>query len=466
MNTTIRQTASLLLLGVVLLSGCLPTGELREEDPALNNLKAQVAANPQDPQTRAKLVDAYLQRFNETKDPAYRDDAIRELHLLTGQHPNLTGANIALYRLLVGLSLEQSSTEHLDELRGIYQRTALLKETPIAPPALVEGLIALHGVKHKAQLRAVIHTVHSALKENPRHVGTRILLAKLYTELGQDALALAMLEQAYQLAPDSPLVLHDYGMRLTDRVREARCEGDYRHLDQALTVVKQATAKLPKDPELQQDLARLYETRGAFELALFASKRRHELQADADSGSALAESYAEANQIPKAIDLLQELIHKYPDDADLLNRLAHVYFQDKQWRNANTTFVKYLQQTHDIEPYAMIWLSLSDQVLRDKQAAVRHLQAIPQQSFSNDWERTLVAYLRGDLEEGQLLAKANNACEQAEAYYYSGFQKWLHEDRPGARAAFEKVVALHVPYFYEHHSAVRLLRDLDSQVPH
>lgn len=465
MMGTRMHRLSTLTAAALLLAGCVAPDTVRNDDPQINALSAQLAANPKDQQTRVQLIDAYLKRLGETKQDHYRDQAIDQLRLLIAEAPEHTGANITLYQLLLGMSLQERTTKYLAEMRAIYQRTPILTEAPIAPPSLVEGGVALQKVRNEAEVDQTIRLIRQALKENPRHIGTRLLLADLYAKRDKDALALAMYQQAYQLAPDNPNVLEDYGNHLYKSVRAHRCEGGYPQLDTAIGVLKQASAKKPKDTELHYRLSKLYEMRGRPELALFTAKRLDDTKSDLASREYLAERYAIAGRKTESTQMLRALIAEHPDDAELLNALAHTHFQFAEWAPARDVLLQYIAKTDKPSPYAVMLLSITDRMLADQATADGHLNSIPAGAFERDWERALVNYLTGELGEHGLAAAAKNTCDQVEAHYFMGFNKWLARDRDGARAQFEKVIALNVPFYFEHRSSQYLLDHLDEATP-
>lgn len=448
-----------MLLG---LAGCVATDTVRSDDPEINRLQAATETNPQDLQSRAQLTDAYLKRYAKTRDISYRDSAMRELRRMIDQAPGHVGANVTLYRLLLAMSLQDKTTDPVAEMRDIYGRTQILRESPLPPPSLVAGLVALKDVQHKSELPRVIKLIKPALQENPRHSGTRLLLAQLYAELGHDTLALAMLEQAHTLDPDNAKVLRAYGNQLYRNVRSRSCEGDNGQLGKALGIMKKAAGRFPDEPRLQFRLSKLYEMRGMHELALFSAKRLRELEDNLDNQVFLAEQYANAGRRDEAAQLIAQLLHDHPDKSWLHDTAGHIHFQYGEWPQARASLLRYVEQNPDPSPYAVMLLSLTDRMLADPQVAATHLRHIPDASFDNGWQRTLVAYLLDETDEAGLLAQAGNTCEQVEGHYYIGMRRWLAHDRDGARAALQKVVALNVPFYYEDASARFLLAHLDG----
>lgn len=462
MRTPIMNRLAILLIAGLLLTGCVPGDTVREDDPELAALVARSQADPKDQLTRSQLIDAYLKRLNQTKQVRYRDKAIEELRIFLADAPEHTGANVTLYQLLANQSVQQASREHLAELRVIYERTPILLETPMAPPSLLDAAITLQTANKADDLKAAIGLARQGLKENPRHIGSRLLLAKLYRELGNDALAMAMLEQAHKLAPDHPAALAEYGNALYQAARASRCSGGSPHLDKAITVVKQASVKKPEDSELLFRLSKLYEMRGRHELALFTAKRLVDAEDNPDNRLFLAEQYNLADRRDEAVAAYQALMAQQPGDPSLLDGLAHVHFQRAEWQRARELLLQHVDASDTPHAYAVMLLSLTERLRGDDDAARKHLRGLPVTSFDNDWERTLVRFLAGDIDEAALHAAANDTCNQVEAHYFAGFSKWIAGDNAAARADFEKVIALNVPFFYEHHSARYLIDRLDT----
>lgn len=189
---------------------------------------------------------------------------------------------------------------------------------------------------------AATQTLRGGLRRYPDSAALHLRLGSLQASMGNYEDSLVDLEQAYRLAPTSPLVLRTYSLALTragDTAAAARIAGElYRarngnpadgliytaslHADgqdaAAEKVYRELLSAQPQNPVFMNNLAHLLQSRGELEKAETLARRANELEAD---NGAMLDTLGwikyRQGRIDQALDVMERAAMLAPEAANI-----------------------------------------------------------------------------------------------------------------------------------------------------
>jgi eukaryotic-like serine/threonine-protein kinase len=299
-------------------NGYLHRGGLEDIDQAIALFNKSVAKDPNYPLAYAGLGDAYANKYELTKNPAWIAEATRN----AGRAVELNDHLIPVRYSLAGVYRQ---TGQLDKAVAEYERILAQDPTVIGAEIRLGQTYQAQGKYAEAEA-----TYKAAIARRPDYWPAYVDLGTLYYAKGQFAQAVQQFQSGIDLAPGNPVGYYDMG-------------GAYMAMGQyeaAIGVLKKGLAIKP-DADVWTDLGAAYMYLGKWEDAADAMQRAVDLNPhDHQLWRNLGDSY---DQIPsrlgdarqayaKALETATEQLKIDPKDPAVLSGIAlyHAHLGDRQ----------------------------------------------------------------------------------------------------------------------------------------
>ena len=314
--------------------------------------------------------------------------------------------------LLEGMTSHAPSPVLLDLLGDAYTQTkdlakaedAYRRASEIDPSELshLRGLGQTLLAEEKYPEALVVYQKLADLMPDDADVYLRT--AQIYREMHQLDHAEENLLKARQYAPGSLEVMYNEAMLYQ---AQGRYEDAIRVLSDAISGVKGQSAVLPSRRRslavLYQELGQLYRDRQSYQAAAYTYEELGHLGDEEDRRARLLlmDTYREARDLPKALQVGKDALAKYPKDPAMQSREASLLGENGQTDEA----VKMLRsQLTNSEADREIYLNISQVYERSKrykeaEDAARMAEALPGQPRDNE----MVWFLLGAIYEKQKL---------------------------------------------------------------
>jgi tetratricopeptide (TPR) repeat protein len=314
--------------------------------------------------------------------------------------------------LLEGMTSHTPSPVLLDLLGDAYTQTkdlakaedAYRRASEIDPSELshLRGLGQTLLAEEKYPEALVVYQKLADLMPDDADVYLRT--AQIYREMHQLDHAEENLLKARQYAPGSLEVMYNEAMLYQ---AQGRYEDAIRVLSDAISGVKGQSAVLPSRRRslavLYQELGQLYRDRQSYQAAAYTYEELGHLGDEEDRRARLLlmDTYREARDLPKALQVGKDALAKYPKDPAMQSREASLLGENGQTDEA----VKMLRsQLTNSEADREIYLNISQVYERSKrykeaEDAARMAEALPGQPRDNE----MVWFLLGAIYEKQKL---------------------------------------------------------------
>jgi tetratricopeptide (TPR) repeat protein len=330
-------------------------------------------------------------------------EQLTQLLLDEGKSPEAVG-------LLEGLTSHTPSPVLLDLLGDAYTQTrdlgkaeqAYRRASDLDPSELshLRGLGQTLLAEEKYPEALVVYQKLADLMPDDADVYLRT--AQIYREMHQLDHAEENLLKARQYAPGSLEVMYNEAMLYQ---AQGRYEDAIRVLSDAISGVKGQSAVMPSRRRslavLYQELGQLYRDRQSYQAAAYTYEELGHLgdEEDRRSRMLLMDTYREARDLPKALQVGKEAVAKYPKDPAMQSREASLLGENGQTDEA----VKMLRsQLTNSEADREIYLNIAQVYERSKrykeaEDAARMAEALPGQPRDNE----MVWFLLGAIYEKQ-----------------------------------------------------------------
>lgn len=229
---------------------------MRSVVPALGMLLWLMPSAPAGPDLKARLDEAH-----QLTQQGRLDEAETLLRQLLQEHPREAGPLVELGRLRMGRGDLPGATAHLEKARSLSPDPAIL--------SLLGQAYLLQDRREDAR-----RTLEMAVSGNPRDVGSQFNLGRLLRLLGEPEPALATLERALELHPDT---------RMRQRIQSnlGRLHLESRRYERARALYQTLAEAEPEKPEWALGLSAAYEGLGdprrALDLALRVAAHKPDL---------------------------------------------------------------------------------------------------------------------------------------------------------------------------------------------
>lgn len=446
-----RRLSVLALVG--LLVGCVGIGR-EPDDPATVELRAQIAKTPNNVQLQNELLKSYFKRYGTSKTPSARNATIEQARTVLRLAPSDVRAQAVLYALLVDQAIQERDASVIPELVTLFSAQPALHNIPIPPPSAVDAMVELAHLHKGDSLAAPRMKLLRALQEKPDDITARLILANIYTQENHRELALSMLQQAANLAPDNYRVQLLLGEAYDAQAHAASCAPQQTDdIDRSIKAFRSAVKLEPDKGILHGVLADAYMLRGQEELYLFETRELVRLEPSSPVAQVeLADALARTDQVDEAITIYERLLRKNPKYSYAARELARSYLEIGQWQQSRDSWKQFRALTSQPYFYGLILESAAAQLDPHNDNDSRLLSGVNRGLLSM-WEQKLLDYERGQISEDSLLADANDVCKQTEAEYYVGLHYYQNGEVQSARTHWQKVVKLRVFAYNEYMQA-------------
>jgi tetratricopeptide (TPR) repeat protein len=353
-----------------------------EHDKAEEVLRGILKSDPDDEPAIEQLTQLLL---DEGKSP----EAVALLEGMTSHSPSPV--------LLDLLGDAYTQTRDLGKAEQAYRRASDLDPSELSH---LRGLGQTLLAEEKYPEALVVYQKLADLMPDDADVYLRT--AQIYREMHQLDHAEENLLKARQYAPGSLEVMYNEAMLYQ---AQGRYEDAIRVLSDAISGVKGQSAVLPSRRRslavLYQELGQLYRDRQSYQAAAYTYEELGHLgdEEDRRSRMLLMDTYREARDLPKALQVGKEAVAKYPKDPAMQSREASLLGENGQTDEA----VKILRsQLTNSEADREIYLNIAQVYERSKrykeaEDAARMAEALPGQPRDNE----MVWFLLGAIYEKQ-----------------------------------------------------------------
>jgi tetratricopeptide (TPR) repeat protein len=353
-----------------------------EHDKAEEVLRGILKSDPDDEPAIEQLTQLLL---DEGKSP----EAVALLEGMTSHTPSPV--------LLDLLGDAYTQTRELGKAEQAYRRASDLDPSELSH---LRGLGQTLLAEEKYPDALVVYQKLADLMPDDADVYLRT--AQIYREMHQLDHAEENLLKARQYAPGSLEVMYNEAMLYQ---AQGRYEDAIRVLSDAISGVKGQSAMMPSRRRslavLYQELGQLYRDRQSYQAAAFTYEELGHLGDEEDRRARLLlmDTYREARDLPKALQIGKEAVAKYPKDPAMLSREASLLGENGQTDEAVKMLRSQLTNSEaDRETYLNI-AQVYERSKRYKEAedAARMAEALPGQPRDNE----MVWFLLGAIYEKQ-----------------------------------------------------------------
>jgi putative PEP-CTERM system TPR-repeat lipoprotein len=336
---------------------------------ATGNVQAALAAYSEALTIAPEHLDARVARAGLLLDLGRLDEAGQDLAMLREGHPLEPRSNY-LNAVLAGMrgkpeEAKKYLTDVVKFVDGIPPETLARK-----PQFLLLGGLAHQALGNPEKAKAHLE---GYIKKNPRHPGTRKVLASILLAEGDATTALSVLEPAEKIAPNDPQLLTLMAAIQTAKGRHHKAA---EYLERALTA---SGGSLALETSLGFSLMGAGRTDlGMEHLQRVYKKDSGQLQA----GYALAILYMKQRQPKKAIEIAEQMARRAPNDPTVQNLLATAREAAGDRKGARAAYEKTVSLDKDFLP-ARLNLGKLDLADGKAQAARERFQGILKEQPKN-----------------------------------------------------------------------------------
>lgn len=454
------------------LAGCaaVPT---HEQEPAIREQVLPATAG-KEAERLARLAEGHVESYNQSRDVRHLDQAIDALRALDRLQPGDPGVNLMLYRVLAQKALTQRDEGLLEELKDRYDAAYRMAPTltrELAPPAFVAAELywaissrkGLSAEREKAYEDKAIEALRDVIRDRPEFAPAHVKLGWVYYFRDLNELALFEAREAVRLAPESADAQLLLGRIYRSSIHEGPDCWDEHAIEEGIKAYKRAVALAPEEAAGHIGLSFLYLHREAYELSVFEAREAVRLHRSPYTLMRVGVSLIFLGDYDEAIGALQQALETDPQYASALEWMGFAHFVRRDLEKAVQYYRRAAQAQKKPQLYPSLNLALALQSLgRDEEAAAA-LDKLGESFQGDDWERWLLRFSRGEIDESKLLAAADNRCKRTEALFFSGYRQVIVGEPERARAQFRQAMALQAYCNSEFVSARAELRHLEGE---
>jgi tetratricopeptide (TPR) repeat protein len=265
-----------------------------------------------------------------------------------------------------------------------YARAAIARGDHVDDAYVTLGVI----FERTGRRRYALDAFRSGAVVNPRNVYALRGVARHHAERGEIAEEYRFLKQAFEAAPDDPIVVNGYHGFLTGKL------GDY---PQALALDRAAVARDPRDSEAWWRLGTVQSYLGDHAAALLAHRRAAGLAPDNPQfQDHIAHELVLLGRLDDAETTYQQSIKVHPNRPAPRAGLATIYAKRERWQDARRQYeIAYALGAQDVETH--VNLCQIYQALLDNQRAFDCLSAVLTRDPENVRARVLLEHASGAL---------------------------------------------------------------------
>ncbi|MBV9010421.1 MAG: tetratricopeptide repeat protein [Verrucomicrobia bacterium] len=385
---------------------------------ALDSLESLNTTFPQTPMIKYTMAQAYLQSNNTNQAMSELDEVVR-------LSPNFPEAVLLRAELRLKNGDPQSIIEPLQRLLSI---------SPQLTPAAV---LLAEAYRASGRLDEAAGIIQEQIKRAPKNASFHAMLGMILRQQNKNDEAQQEFEQALQIDPANEASI----TQLVD------LDVSRKDFATALRRVTELREKAPHSGTPYYLEGKVDAAQGKFDLAQEALFKAIDLEPDQNrSYDLLLGVYPRANKLPEALQRLNSILAKKPDDARALLLSGLIYDQLKDSTNARTAYEKVLAINPNSVPalnnLAYIYAEKLNDLTKAADLAQKARSIAPNDPSVLDtlgW----ILYKQGEYQQASdLLAQAvarNSAGPEIE--YHRGMANYMMGRSDVARAALEKAAA-------------------------
>lgn len=445
----------------LVLSSCVVAPTL-SEDPEESKLLSKIERHQKGTAHHIELMNYYIKRYNENKDSIDRDNAFDQAKLILKDDPQNSSVQLLAYELLSNKVLADLNMGSMDELSALYRQYPTYKLSNVQPPSFIRALLAIRLRDRNIEMSRIKGYLKEAIREKPDFLGSSLLLSNIFKREERYDLAIAVLENTHSDHQSNPKRHKYLGnlYRITGHLGFCG-ENSSSLLKKAVKSYKLALADNKSNPEIHSKLASSYKLLGRSGLFLHEARKFSELNNDTEGEEKLAEAMYWDGRSVNAEKVLKSVLDQEPDNLNANQMLARLYFSTQQWQESINQWKQYRKHRDEPYFYGVLIESLALAKLEGREAATLMLQKLAGGLKLDAWEKAIYQFHMGEISMDSFNKTAADACQQTEAYFYSGFQLWSGNDSTGAKDYFNKTVDVGVFAYNEFVSAKYYLSTLD-----
>jgi tetratricopeptide (TPR) repeat protein len=435
------------VLIMVFLCGYAGIPSYRETDPAVLQLQDAIRQNPSDPQIRAELAAVYFQKYKEVQQPYYLESTITEARGALHLDPNCGLAHFYLSLALIEKGTERGNEALLDEAVREYKEALRtgpgLAEAEGFPPAqfLAATKYLALSERNEGLIDDAVRELQEAIRVKPGYAPSYAILGGIYYHLkGEKERAIHELKEAIRCNSDYLEARKWLAGIYKAELQRAGADRDEGTIELAIQEYGAVIRLDPQDDEAHRELSWLYRRKGFFDLSGTEAEAALRLKRSAENYKALGDACLWKGDYGPARQELQEAMRLRPQHQEARYSLAFTYYLEQRFKEAveESSRCMMLEDPPRVETILLEYLSLQG---IGREAEADQLLVEFSRSFAGEtWPSHLLAYLRGELRESELLSKARHDFDRCTAYFYIGC-RYLHQGhREKARVFFRKCV--------------------------
>src|SRR5438552_16358036 len=389
-------------------------GETKKAVDSIENLDR---AFPGSPVIKYALARVYAQTNNLSQAIATADQVV-----------NLSPRFVDAVLLRAELHLKNGDAQSV-----VDSLSAVVKQSPGLVPA---ELMLAEAYRALGRLEDAIGVVREGIARSPQNAASYFMLGVILQQQNKINEAREALEKAAQLAPDNPSSFE----RLIDLdIAGKSYPAGHRRVDEFLQ-------KRPNSAAAYYMRGKLYVAEEKFDLAQTALLKAIDLDSNLISAyDLLTPTYLRANKVPEALNQMNAVLAKQPNNLRALLVTGMIYSQMKEFDKAQDAYEKVVAASPDFVPalnnLAYIYAEKLNDPKRASELAQKARSIAPTNPSVLDtlgW----ITFKQGGYQQaadllGQSVAKSP---DNAEIQFHLGMADYMMGRTDAARAALEKAV--------------------------
>lgn len=384
----------------------------------MTQLVEKAIQNSNDPEPLYNLAYAHMRNAQITKNIHEHDLAINYFKEVLVLVPGNQAALMALYNIYYDDTLHNRQLLAFEQAKHYFFQIPIAIQETSNPPSLAKyaAVVNLQETQRQPDHKVLRGILLNAIQEQPLNHHAYIQLAKLYSEDGYYALALATLKLGAENIHDSAELYSAIAATHEQRANIYNCSYEQpQDIVKAATYYKLAIPLAPDNASLHYNLSGDFFDQNLNNLGLHELHIALTLDSSSSSLSLAAQHYSNLGHITKANHFLEEAISK---GFNIHNASYHeINMNQGNWQKAAEGFAAYIKtRTH----YSVYDVIKNDIIAQQTSQAARIDNTLV--TFNNDWEENLFNFWTAKINDAELKKRAINRCEKTEYYFYSGYQ--------------------------------------------
>lgn len=445
-----------LLFAVLFFTGCASnTPQQAITDPEEKKVLEALSASPNNIDAIGKAGDFYRKRFIANEQVSDAEKAIGYYEQFLQARPNHLNATVLLYSVHYRLHYDN----HTSDLAGLEKLYVAIPEDSrvfINPPEAAEiyRLLLVDKDVSDATFQRIKTLALTGVKRAPKASRSYHVLYNVYIEDKRYRSAIALLKQALKHLPKNTEFLEYIADAYYDKAYENSCEfEDQKSWQGAAEYYTQAKKAMPENTTVRLNLTDAYFALDKRRLALHESKQIHKRDPSKESFINLLDAYIANKKYDSAYQLLEDSKTTYGKSLKTID-YAGDYTRIGRWEEALEAYKRHIfSYKRNNNLYHFMQASIVAEINGSSWKPKTNIS----KSGHTGWQKALLKYWQGDINENALLNTAKDRCEAVEANTYIGFRYFQKKEYAKAKEYLSTATQSGVPLFVEDAIATQLL---------